>query len=346
VENEDREGGSRTDAEKRHCGCVPTHHANGFALDESFGKTLRNSNDCMTTFMTTATTIKPARTAGIAASARVAALVAMSVLMISATPMSPQLMARPQNPDEMLPAPSAAKAKEILTQAVAGLGGPAYLNVRNSECTGRAAQFEHSGAVEGYLQFRDYKEMPDKNRMEYGPKSNIVDLYAGDQGWTLDRGGVSDVPALAMADYLEAYKTDVNTILRYRLGDAALVFRYGGSDVVDLKEADWVEIADHEGHTIRVAFDKKTSLPIRTDVTQRDHDTGDIIHRATYYTSYHLIDGIQTPFQISRFRNEQQVYQMFYENCQYNTAVSPEMFTRASLDNSFGTAKKNTKGKK
>jgi hypothetical protein len=301
--------------------------------------TLRNAND----FMTTPATFRLTGPAGIA---RVAALLAASVLMVSGTTMSIELMARPQNPDEMLPAPSAAKAKEILTQSIAALGGSAYLNVRNSDCSGRAAQFEHSGAVEGYLQFRDYKEMPDKNRMEYGPKGIIVDLYSGDQGWTLDRGGVSDVPALAMTDYLEAYKTDLHTILRYRLSDATLIFRYGGSDVVDLKEADWVEIADHEGHTIRMAFDKKTSLPIRTDVTSRDHDTGDIIHRGIYYTSYHLIDGIQTPFQISRFRNDQQVYQIFYENCQYNTGVSPEMFTRASLDNAFGATRKNKKGKK
>jgi hypothetical protein len=253
---------------------------------------------------------------------------------------------RAQNPDDMLPAPSAAKAKAILAQVVTALGGPAYLNLRNSDCTGRAAQFEHSGAIGGYLQFHDYKEMPDKNRMEYGGKGNIVDLYIGNQGWALDRGGVSEIPATALADYQETLKTDLNTILRYRLNDDSLIFRYGGSDVVDLKQADWVEIVDREGHTIRMAFDKKTFLPIRTVVAQRDPETGDRIQRGTYYTSYHLIGGIQTPFQISRFRNDLQTYQIFYESCQYNTGVSPELFTRASLDTYFAATKKNGKGNK
>ena len=254
--------------------------------------------------------------------------------------------AHAQNPDDMMPAASAAKAKAIMTQAITALGGDAYLQVRNSDCKGRAAQFEHSGGVVGYVQFHDYRQMPDKNRMEYGPKGNIVNLYAGKEGWTLDRGGVSDVPAQDIADYRETSNTDVNTILRYRMNDSGLVFRYSGADVVDLKEADWVEIADHEGHTIRMAFDRKTGLPIRTVVSQRDPETGDRIQRSTYYTSYHVIDGLQTPFQVSRFRNDQQTYQVFYESCQYNADLAPEMFTRASLDSFFASAGKKGKGNK
>ena len=45
--------------------------------------------------------------------------------------------ARAQNPDQIMPDVSAAKAKAILQQAIDGLGGAAYVNVHNSECTGR-----------------------------------------------------------------------------------------------------------------------------------------------------------------------------------------------------------------
>ena len=71
--------------------------------------------------------------------------------------------ARAQNPDEIMPDVSAAKAKAILQQAIDGLGGAAYVNVHNSECTGRYAQFQHSGEIGGYLQIREYREMPDKS---------------------------------------------------------------------------------------------------------------------------------------------------------------------------------------
>jgi hypothetical protein len=264
--------------------------------------------------------------------------ICLLVLLIGCVP-----VIRAEHPDDLMPAESAAKAKSILTQAIAGLGGDAYLHVRKSECTGRFAQFEHSGAVGGFVQFHEYREMPDKLRNEYGKNGVVVDLYAGDKGWTLDRGGVSEVPATVMADFQEQSKTDLNTILRFRLNDDTLVFRYSGSDVVDLKEADWVEIADREGHTIRAAIDKKTHLPIRSTVTKRDPETGDRITRAAYFTNYHVIDGIQTPYQLSRFRNDLQVFQSFYDKCQYNGSLPPDLFTRASLDASFGKNRKNTK---
>ena len=77
--------------------------------------------------------------------------------------------ARAQNPADIMPDASAAKAKAILQQAIDGLGGDAYLNVHNSECTGRFAQFQHSGEIGGYLQIREYRELPDKSRIEYDP---------------------------------------------------------------------------------------------------------------------------------------------------------------------------------
>lgn len=258
------------------------------------------------------------------------------VLLTVGTPLS----VRAQGSANLMPRESAAKAKEILAQAIDALGGQEYLSVRNSDCTGRFAQFEHSGAVGGFVQFHDFREMPDKLRSEYGKKGIIVDLYLGDKGWTLDRGGVSEMPATVMTDYQEQLKTDINTILRFRLKDETLVFRYEGSDVVDLKEADWVEIADRDGHTIRAAFDKKTHLPIRTTVTKRDAETGDKIVRAAYYTNFHSIGGVQTAYQTARFRNDLQVYQAFIEKCEYNVSLPPDMFSRASLDASFSKTHK------
>jgi hypothetical protein len=242
--------------------------------------------------------------------------------------------ARAQNPDEIMPDVSAAKAKAILQQAIEGLGGAAYLNVHNSECTGRYAQFQHSGEIGGYLLIHEYREMPDKSRIEYDPKALIVDLYAGDKGWTLDRSGVSDVPATDIADYQEQLRMQMGNVLRNRLNDRSLFFRYGGSDVVDLKEADWVEIGD-QGRTLRIAVGRNDHLPIRSVLLQRDPKSGENTERSTFYTSYHPIDGIQTPFRESRFLNGRQVYQVFRDSCSYNVDLPANFFTRESLEQRF-----------
>jgi hypothetical protein len=253
--------------------------------------------------------------------------------------------ARAQNPDEIMPDVSAAKAKAILQQAIEGLGGAAYLNVHNSECTGRYAQFQHSGEIGGYLLIHEYREMPDKSRIEYDPKALIVDLYAGDKGWTLDRSGVSDVPATDIADYQEQLRMQMGNVLRNRLNDRGLFFRYGGSDVVDLKEADWVEIGD-QGRTLRIAVGRNDHLPIRSVLQQRDPKTGENTERSTFYTSYHPIDGIQTPFRESRFLNGRQVYQVFWDSCSYNVDLPANFFTRESLEQRFSQEHSKNKKKK
>jgi len=252
---------------------------------------------------------------------------------------------RAQNADQLMPDASAAKARAILQQAIDALGGAAYVNLHNSDCGGRFAQFQHSGEIGGYIQIREYREMPDKIRVEYDPKALIIDLYAGDKGWTLDRSGVSEIPAADMADYQEQLKMQMGNVLRNRMNETGLFFRYGGGDVVDLKEADWVEIGD-QGRTLRIAIGRSDHLPIRTVLTQRDPKTGEKTERSTYYTTYHLIDGIQTPFRESRFLNGRQVYQMFLDSCSYNVALSADFFTRASLEQRFNQEHGKNKKKK
>lgn len=254
-------------------------------------------------------------------------------------------VASAQNPDELMPEASAAKAKAILQQAIEGLGGAAYLNLHNSDCTGRLAQFQHSGEIGGYIQLREYREMPDKSRLEYDPKALIIDLYAGDKGWTLDRGGVSEVPATDMADYQTQLKMQMGYVLRNRLNESGLFFRYGGSDVVDLKEADWVEIGD-QGRTLRIAVARSDHLPLRSVLQQRDPKTGEKEERSTFYTTYHPIGSIQTPFRESRFLNGRQIYQVFWDTCSYDVDLPANFFTRSSLDERFSREHSKNKKKK
>jgi len=72
-----------------------------------------------------------------------------------------------QNPDNMLPEDSAAKAREILAQLVDALGGDSYTEVRDRVCEGRRANIGHGGELDGYILFKDYWLYPDKHRIDY-----------------------------------------------------------------------------------------------------------------------------------------------------------------------------------
>src|SRR5450432_298328 len=131
-------------------------------------------------------------------------------LVCSATP--PRAVA--QEPDVLTPDQSSAKAKQILQQAIAGLGGSAYLNVKDLTLEARLGQFDHSGQLRGYAKIIDITQPPLKDRTENLPKRNIITVRNGDKGWDLDRGGVSEATITDMSTYEEDIKKDIDNILR------------------------------------------------------------------------------------------------------------------------------------
>ena len=237
-----------------------------------------------------------------------------------------------QNPQDMMPEESAAKAKEILQQAIQALGGTAYLNLHDATCEGRLSQFGHAGELNGFEKFVDYTIPPFKDRTENLPKRNIISVMNGDKGWTLDRGGVSDASGADIAHFEEDTKKDIDYILRSRIKEPKMIFRYAGQDIVDLKEVDWVELVDSDNRTIRIAIAQSTHLPVRKIVDTRDANTRMKTDEIEYYSNYHPLNGVQTPFQITRERNHIKIYQVFFDKCEYNTNLSDSLFTKQSLD--------------
>lgn len=243
-----------------------------------------------------------------------------------------------QNPETMLPEQSAAKAHQLLDQMIAALGGRAYLGVRDMVCEGRISFFGHAGDLTGYESFHDYWKFPDKNRTEHGKKAQIVDVYNGAHGWTLDKGGVSELMEDQIKDFREQTNRDIDHLLRFRLKEEGLVFRYGGNDVVDLRQVDWVEILDREQRTFRIAIDRSTHLPVRTVVSMRNPDTRELDDELKYYSDYHSENGIETPYQVTLERNGRKVYQAFVTACKYNASLSDDLFSRASLESRYAAS--------
>ncbi len=248
--------------------------------------------------------------------------------------------ARAQAPEAMFPEQSAAKAKELIQKSIAALGGPAYLNVRDYTCSGRLASFGSQGELNGYMRFLDLWFLPDKNRTEYGKKQNVIDVVTATEGWTLDRGGVSDLPVSRVEDFQRQLKEDMDILLRNRLKEDGIVYRYAGRDLVDLKQVEWVEIVDRDRRTFRIALDASTHLPLRSLVTSRDPNTRERSASLTLYSNYQPVSGVQFPTQVAREVNGRRVYQAFYTDCTLNAGLSPDLFTRASLDQRWSQLKK------
>jgi len=269
--------------------------------------------------------------------------------------------ANPQQ--EMLPEESAAKAKQVLQQVIAALGGQAYLNVHDSECVGQIEDFSVSvGGVKDYTEFRDLWLLPDKNRTEYhvkGEHPNILGLimgsedptyfnhggltvtvFNGDQGWMLDKEGVSDQPEDLLKNFSEQLKTDMNHMLRVRINEPGVEARYAGPDIIDLKEADWIEFSDREHHDLRLGVDRSTHLPLRWVVMTRDPETRERSETTTKYIQYLPMGGVKAPLSLELSRNGRRLTQTFLSECKFNSNLDPQLFTRASLEQHAAEATK------
>jgi hypothetical protein len=253
---------------------------------------------------------------------------------------------------EVLPEQSAAKAKQLLQQVITALGGQAYLNVRDSQCDGRAAQFGTAETLTGFSLFRDLWLLPDKRRVEYISKGEhtiagflmgaddllithggaLITIYSSQGGWTLDKAGVSDEPEDVIKSFNEQLKSGLNNMLRRRMHEPGVDVRYGGPDLIDLKEAEWIEFTDSDHRTMRLGVDKYTHLPLRWIVTTRDPETRVNTDVITSYTQYMTLDGVKTPLSIEVSRNDRKMTQTFLTACKFNSDLAPELFTRSWLE--------------
>jgi hypothetical protein len=239
-----------------------------------------------------------------------------------------------QNPDTMLPEQRVAKAREILSQLTDALGGPAYLEVRERECDGRRAQFGHAGELMGFIDIKDYWRYPDKHRTDYSKKGNIIDAFDGNQGWTMDRAGVSEEPARAISDFATTVKYNVDNVLRVGLKDPTLNLNYAGQGIVDMRPVDWVEISDDQ-RTLRLGVDRSSHLLLHSVMTSVDENTQERAQETTIYTNYQRKGGVMVALQISRERNGQRYYQAFYDTCTFDPHLPEDMFSKAALEKRY-----------
>lgn len=275
--------------------------------------------------------------------------IALGITLVAAACFVP--CAAAQNPDNMLPEQSEAKGRQILSDLINGLGGPGYTEARESECSGLRALFGHSGDLTGYINFSDFRQYPDKARIEYTRKGHntillsligldgldfthggiVIALYNGDHGWSFDRSGVSELPVTAVTDFQEGVKRSVDNLLRFRLKEPGLTVRFGGNDTVDLRQVDWVELNDSEGRKYRLAVNRSTHLLDRAVVSTEDPENQQINDDTTIYTNYQLKSSVWTPMQFTREHNGRRTAQFFLDSCRYNPGFPPDLFTKDSL---------------
>jgi hypothetical protein len=87
---------------------------------------------------------------------------------------------------------------------------------------------------------------------------------------------------------------------------------------------------DNEAVTIQI--DAQTHLPLRRTFQWRDPIYHDKNTDAEEYDDYHVVQGIPTPFTITRFKNDDQVRQYYVTKAIYNQTLPGDFWDVDAAD--------------
>ncbi len=231
------------------------------------------------------------------------------------------------------------KGKRIVDEAVAALGGPAFLTMRNRVESGRIYGFyreEISGLDLStlYTQYLPPPERPDPGflgvrvRDARGKKQDDVILRSANAGYEITFRGARPLTDDAVAQFRIATLHSIFYILRERLNEPGLIFESLGGDFFDNRPVEIVDITDASNDTVRVYFDQLSKLPVRQRYFRRDPIDNSRIREVTIFDKYRDAGGgVMWPFAIRRERDGEKVFEMYSETVQVNQDLDDSMFT-------------------
>lgn len=232
----------------------------------------------------------------------------------------------------------AARGRKVLEAAIEALGGPAFLEANNFRSEGRAFQFSRYEELSGMARFVAFERLPDKYRQEYGKDRDVIFVLNGEHGWEKTFRGVQELPPEEIERIRLNRSLAVENILRFRRNEEGLEVAYTGTDLVDGRAADLVEIVDSQNRTVTIAFDQASHLPLRRAWERRNPKTrerelneeilGKYLPAKPAGKAAKTAAKVLAPYYTRRERNGIKIFEVFLTGVEYNVKIAASHFER------------------
>jgi len=214
---------------------------------------------------------------------------------------------------------------QALDQMLEALGGQAFLDVKDIHTTGRFFGFTRGELSAGDL-FSDFIKFPDMERTEFGvPKFKTIQINRGKQGMKVE--GKKDPVELSPGEgeeFLKAFKTSFDYVARFVVSDRQTTIQNLGTEMVDFKRTDVIELRDPSKNRIRFYIERETHLPVKLQVRRSD----DAKIREEQYANWHKFQGVNTALFVSHYTDGVKTMESHAESVVYNSALSDTLFTQ------------------
>lgn len=221
---------------------------------------------------------------------------------------------------------NAQKAKAVLDQMIQALGGQGYLNLQDVSQQGRTYSFYHGQPNSvGTLFWRFYK-FPDKERVELTKQRDVAYVLNGDKGYEITYKGTAMEDPKTLTESLRRRAHSLEWVVRKWLNEPGIALFDEGLAVAGDKPAEQVSILNANNDSVTLYIDTNTHLPIKKTYSWRDPTDKLRNTEEEVYDGYRQVQGVMTPFSITRYLNGEMSNQRFLHSVIYNTGLSDSMF--------------------
>jgi hypothetical protein len=232
------------------------------------------------------------------------------------------------------------RGKRVVDEAIAALGGDAFLRVQDRVESGRAYTF-YNGRISGlsiaaiYTRYLSLSGPPVIGRLEveekeaFGrdEKSGSVLFTDKPEGWDVTFRGARALDDERVGSYADNTLHSIFYMLRKRMSEPGFSYYFKGSDLYENRPVQIVEITGGDDVTVTVYFDQFTKLPTRQIHKRRNSEYHDFDTLVSAYARYRDVGGgVQWPLDIRRERNGDKIYEMFSESVEINKGLRDELF--------------------
>jgi len=270
---------------------------------------------------------------------------ALCLIAIGLLTIAPSLGAQARDIPSAAPKQAAGETPEqrgqkLLDQMLEALGGDAWLNRRNVRELGHIARFfqgaptgividftaTHQFASGGRPEAQRIGFITDKSIILPGKKIDIVQIWINNTGHEVTYKGNITLPQPQIDDYYRRQDHSIESIFRVWLKAPGVMVLDEGSTMVERRLTERVSILSANNDAVTLDIDVATHLPRRRtfewrNTTFKDHDED-----AEEYDDYHTIQGLPTPFTITRYHNGDMASQTFLSKIEYDVDTPPETF--------------------
>jgi hypothetical protein len=236
------------------------------------------------------------------------------------------------------------RARKVIDDAIAALGGDKFLNMEDRIESGRAYSF-YNDRLSGlsiakiYTRYitvaegRTGQDLGVRERQAFGKNEDAATVFREDGAAAVNWRGAKALPDDQFERYRDTTLRSIFYILRVRLHEPGLLFESRGADVVDHLPVEVIDVSDSENRVVTVYFHQSTKLPMKQTFSRRDPKTHERSDEVTTYARYRETNGIQWPQEITRERNGDKIYQIFAESVAFNQNLTDDLFDTSALTN-------------